>query len=493
MDSEYKHIEPTKKPDHYFNAVLCLDGDTVANIPCKLYLPERTNEKPYLFMRPSQKESKKIQHLHHIELKGELSNLGGERTGYIVAPEVFLSGPRTSNWGGGITDTTLFGEPQDLEVSHQLKPETKPDNTSLVFWISSNQFLTPTMTSKMSYLGDLSYKRIENHSYSLTEGISVSVDRHFNNKSLDNGDLLQWSYLVATCELDSNGLDTAWIRNNILPYLDDLLLVASFLSRQRTVCLGWSASNECKHKTYYRGNYSFPKENSRDSLWGGVVEFAGFSKQVRRLYEGFEENINKLAVRNALYSVLPSEENTIETNFLRLFAGLETLLLDYRRKRSLEYILPEEKWSQLNAHIKKSLKSSNDIGLTKEERGSIYKKIGELNRYSLGEAYGQFCKHYGIDLSDLWPVFRQTNTVGLSEIRNKLIHGDPMPNSVIFAIGFAAEHLRFILERFLVVVMGGTNTGHPPLYVVTMAKRVPGGANCGRRSDQGNQYSQRSE
>ena len=43
---------------------------------------------------------------------------------------------------------------------------------------------------------------------------------------------------------------------------------------------------------------------------------------------------------------------------------------------------------------------------------------------------------------------------GLTDIRNKLIHGDPFPHDLFGALIVANEHLQYTLERVLVRVLG---------------------------------------
>ncbi len=117
--------------------------------------------------------------------------------------------------------------------------------------------------------------------------------------------------------------------------------------------------------------------------------------------------------------------HTIEASFLRMFSGLETLILDFRRRENIEFILSEEDWPGLKSYIEKCIKNSTNPNLGKEQRKSICRNLDGLNRVSLREAFEAFCEKYSVDLSDLWPIFREGRKVGLADIRNKLIHGDP--------------------------------------------------------------------
>jgi hypothetical protein len=137
-----------------------------------------------------------------------------------------------------------------------------------------------------------------------------------------------------------------------------------------------------------------------------------------------------------------------------MFAGLETLVLDLRRQESKEYVLPPDSWGKLKKYLRKSIKSCVEPMLEKEQRNSIYEKLEELNRVSLKEAFHAFREKQSIYLGDLWPVFGNSEGVGLADIRNQLIHGVPLADRNIEAISIAKEHLRLTLERSLVRVLG---------------------------------------
>ncbi len=79
----------------------------------------------------------------------------------------------------------------------------------------------------------------------------------------------------------------------------------------------------------------------------------------------------------------------------------------------------------------------------------MYSKLDELNRVSLREAFDLFCKNYSVNLTDLWPVFKKNGQVGLADIRNRIIHGDPFHHDMMYPLIIANEHLRYVLERVL--------------------------------------------
>jgi len=447
-----KKQEPLREENHFVKATFIFSNSEMINVPCKIYLPERTYEKPYMVLKPSKVDTYRLASAHKAALKAVIYGFDKEIQTTIEAPEVHFSGCSTKHWGHEISESTVHGVPQDLHVIHHLQNHEGQEKTLLVFWVSPNTFLTPYMICSTSYTGDIKYEKVGDLKFTLKNNVGLVFDKYFDSKSVKNGDLTQWSYLVACVELDVPADDVLTLKKT-LQDIDDFLLIASFAARFRTACLGWTATDKKSHATFYRGNYTFPdgKDNNSDE---GLVDIQDFERFTDVCYSSFLKYENKLALRNALYSAVPSDPNMIETTYLQTFAGLEMLILDFRKWKNLEFILPETEWACLKKYLQSCIKKSTKPKLERGERAFIYCKLDELNRVSLREVFDVFCTHYEIDLSDLWPVFGEKRIVGLTDIRNRLIHGDPFPLDLYRALIIAKEHLKYTLERVIARVLG---------------------------------------
>jgi hypothetical protein len=128
--------------------------------------------------------------------------------------------------------------------------------------------------------------------------------------------------------------------------------------------------------------------------------------------------------------------------------------LTFFRRQDEYKILPAEKFSQLEADLKKWLKQHPVLAKETAKRALIYEKFRELNRFPLSHVFGKFCEHYSLDLSDLWPVIGKHAEWPLTEIRHRLVHGDPFPNRPVEALACAQAHLSWVGERMLLSVLG---------------------------------------
>jgi hypothetical protein len=448
-----KKSELGREENHLVKATLIVNDTEINGVPCKIYLPERIDEKPYVILKPSTEDASSLMVSHKCALQANVLGFNNEIQISFEAPEVYFSGSSTKYWGDDISDNTIPGEPQDLHLIRHIKADKSPEKTRIVFWVSANPVLTPFMSQLSSDTGDLEYKRARKLEFTLSDKIRLVFDKNFRSKTAENGDFLQWSFLVACTETDSPANDAETIKNNLLPDIDDFLLLASFAARQRTACLGWTASDQKSHTTFYRGNYVFPYVDRDVDLNDTLIDISNVERFMQACYPIFLQYENKLALRNALHSIVPSQSSGLETSFLNVFAGLETLILDFRRRESLEFVLPENKWTSLKTYLQNCIKQSIEPALESQQRNSMYCKLEELNRVSLREAFDLFCKNYSVNFTDLWPVFKENRQVGLADIRNKIIHGDPFSHEMMNPLIIANEHLKYVLERVLLQVL----------------------------------------
>lgn len=447
-------IDLNREENHLVNATVIVGDNEIGGVPCKIYLPERIHEKPYIVLKPVKDDANRIMASWKGALKATIYGFDREIQTTIEAPQVFFSGASTKYWGDSVSDTTVPGEPQDLHIIHHLKSDDSRNGTHIVFWISPNKFLTPFVVLSSSYTGEVKREHATELSFTIKGGCKLVFEKHFRQKTEKNHDIVRWSFLVACTEIESPANDAATIKNDIMQDIDDFLLVASFAANQRTACLGWTAVDRNAHTTFYRGNYTFPRPDDSNSLEDGIVNIKEYQEFMETCYPSFLCFENKLALRNSLYAAVPSKSRTLETSFLKMFAGLETLILDFKRRKGLEFVLPEPSWTDLKKYLKTCIKKSTEPKVEKAQRASIYTKLGELNRVSLREAFDEFCKAYSIGLADLWPVFADNQETGLCDIRNKLIHGDPFPHDLIAALSIAWEHMEYVLQRAILAVLG---------------------------------------
>lgn len=255
------------------------------------------------------------------------------------------------------------------------------------------------------------------------------------------------SNLVAAGSLSES---KEWFAENgepIIAALDDFLLVCSLGTRTRTSCIGWKAAGNGGMITRYRPDISIPSGYSLPNLNDGLVDQTDFQEFARKTFAQLIASADVTALRAAIYAVVPSAPRLLESDFVALFSAVEELLLAYSRRQDMQTILPDEKWLHLSNDIKSIIKAA--LPSDKSARSLMYAKIGELNRAPTRAIYESFMAEYGIDTSDLWPMFGSAQGATLYDIRNWISHGEHLPRAVQDQLWIATEHLKWTVERIL--------------------------------------------
>lgn len=292
--------------------------------------------------------------------------------------------------------------------------------------------------------------------FTLNSGITLKFDKHYQSTTDENGRFIQWPTLVAETEVDITGSDVESLRHRYLESLDDFLLLASLGARTSTTCVGWQATDQTSVTKHFRRDVIMPDGKPKLSLREGLVSQADYEDFLATTYEAFCLLKNKRPIRGAIHALVPAIEQTMEGAFRSLFAGLEELILDFRRRENLEFVLSNSDWSLLRKHLQNAIKSWDGASLSKEQRNWLYGKLNELNRIPLQIAFSRFCERYRVDLSDLWPVFQTGKSLGLSDIRNRIVHGENLPQEALDGFWVALESLTWSLGRMVLRVLGWT-------------------------------------
>lgn len=442
--------DSVREENYFVKATFTVKGVEVKDVPCKIYLPERTHEKPHILIRTSSNDVETLMHSHEASMRAVVVSHDGTESIVIKSPQVYFEDARTRFWGRDVSEHSMRCDPQNLCIVRRLHDCDSVNKASVVFWLSQNDFLTPFIARTSSYTGEISYEQVNTRKATLIDGTTITFERHFGTKSDADDNLVQWSYLVACAELDIPAGDTSNLDDRMHD-IDDYLLIASLASRTRSVCLGFSSTDSRDTVLFFRGNIAFPARE-HIGINDRLIYPHDYEQFSETCYSGFCRYGNKLALRNAIYSAIQEKDETIEAAFLRAFSGLETLVLDFKRWRRIEYVLNENEWGDLKSRIKTFIKTSTDT--SSEQRACFYEKLDELNRVSLRRAFDRFCEYYSVDLTDLWCVFGKDGIPGLVDIRNKLVHGDPFPFELYDVVTVALQHMKFTLERALVKVLG---------------------------------------
>lgn len=438
--------------DYKFRAELTWpDKDQVLIVPCKLFLPKRVNDRPQLIFYPDSLTWHLLGRSRNCELRGIL----GEGVGSIsiIASEVRFGSGSQRCWGNGLDEGYLFGYPKQIRINKNMGQNVGKEWA--VFYLTESLLLSPVDLLTYSYDGSVQVEHAAKIQFSLTADCQLSFEYEYRYDLKNAKEKKSWSELVARADIVS--LPAGNSPEDLLPLIDDLLLLVSLAEGQRCACMEIAWSNQDQFVRLFRLDRTMPEENASHSMNDCLI--ADIGNEFELFLKNSFDILKNLPERNLLWSALASitwfETSTIGQEFLRLFTAVETIVLAFRRMNCLEYAVDDDsKRDELRKDIEKYLKKHPLLQENPACRGMMYDNIPGLFRISLRRAIEVFTETYKIRLDDVWPLFTSSSGWSLLSIRNKIAHGEHFSEGEWFDIAEANRSLRVIAERFLLSVLG---------------------------------------
>lgn len=399
-------------------------------------------------LSPNDEQEKRLRKGHLVNVHAELTQPNGD-INIITSRQTLITKHKRTGWGPSLTEHVIPGDPWDIQIDtifQNREADTAP-KTEGHFWLSRNQLLSNVSGKSFSFTGEVKVDKLAPLELTLANGLSVSFTEHSRYLNWERDDTLMFEENVAEFQVPGVRFGTS-IFTDSLEHIDDVLRLVSFVGEYRCVCVGWRAMDS-KGVTDFHRSRSVPSERA-PSVHDALIEYLHFADFLPAAYKAFVEVKTNAALRRALDYVVPDRRDSLESSYIMLYAAVETLVLFFRRQQHLEFIFNDEsEWIQLRSDLQKWLKCHPMLSDKKEKRPFVYEKLPELTRYSFSAAFKKFCDHYGVDLSDLWPMVGGGSEDSLSAIRNKLVHGEVYQPKHYRALMGAREHLRWSVYRMI--------------------------------------------
>ena len=304
----------------------------------------------------------------------------------------------------------------------------------------------------------LSYKT---YKFNLESDFTITFDTMYFN-DLEN----KFENQIASVSYVKNVAEFSFVGNfnkieHYSKLLNDFLMLLSFAIRKRTVCTGWCANNGKEHVKYIKRNIVIPEYKDEHLFPDYLIKPSELKNFLESSFPKFKKLENNELIRRAIFPIPTDDRISTESYFLILFSCLESILLYHKKYKRLETIINDAEFQTIRPIIQKTLKSlflndkESEIlkNYDSNKRKMVYQKISELNRPSFKTILDDFCSDYDLNLHDLWEITETKNGISLTQIRNKLIHGDIFPSSYFESIIIAQNHLRVIVERMILKVL----------------------------------------
>ena len=433
------------RADYTLRCTVRAESFEATDVPCRIYLPEGKRGVPVVHLVPTERHYAWLTRTHELSLVGTLDRLSVES--HVL---YFIYATQRGFDPDHVDAFLVECEARDLRITERYSDKGSGDRSHVVFWLTPNPWLRPGKIRTSNLDGSVEMSQGELPTASLPHGITVTFDTHYESRS-EGEEFIQRPHLVAEVNVDIAAAETERLASAILPDLDDLLLVVSLASRTRTICVGWTAADDASITKYFRGDRVVPTRTPTDS-WYGLVPQQYRSEFLREAHARFLALSGRDAVRRAISASVPFHNSVFTETFLSRFAGIESLLLDFRRQTNLGKVMPSGRWKAFRQAVLDLIRQ--DDALSEDQVRWVEQKLPEINRVPLKAVLERFCEQYQLDLSAFWPVFGLDGEVGLAKIRHRLVHGEGLLEAVSSHAVIAAEHLKWVLEAMLITVLG---------------------------------------
>jgi len=416
----------------------------LTDVHCEIYLSKKVGKiGKAVFRLPADFDFKNSNWPFEFSFVGEEKRPGNQVACTIRMDKLYRRGVNTTRSHTDVQECIAKADISDLEIDYPLSQVG--EKLTGHFLLSHNSLLSPRKHLQSLRTGEVEVSGSRDcFSFPLCDGSKIRFDRYYSEEHQDDGSLVLTPQLVGEFKQEITDNDFAPSYQPI----DDFMMLASFAARQRSLCLGWQIESEAFIKEHYRWMV-VPKNSRGASYVDGLIYPYEFESFITTTYEKFQSCEHKTLLREAIYGVFANAKD-VTSNFLKLYSALETIVLIYRKENGLEYVLAD--FSKLQGEIKKAIKQQLPSDELKEQRKLLYNNLSGLNRVPFAEAFAVFKERFDLDFTDLWCV--GCGKWSLTDIRNSLVHGNKFEEHENEALGIAAHHLKFVLERCLLAYLG---------------------------------------
>lgn len=427
--------------------------NSIEGVVAKIRFPAVPTGRPAMLLRPeNHKIADSIVHWYKGRFEARrpkaVDGSGEER---VSVDPVYFLGSSTRMWSHDVSESIVRCDPVGLLRTLRADVGTQAEQTQLTFHLTPNPHLAAASISEASFDGSCNVKRVRQATVQLTANVDLIFDQHYRWSSNKGGRTTRTGFQVAIGCVPFDAHDPSTVAEQILPALDDFLVLTSLASSHRVTCTGWHTSDASARFTqYYRGGMRRPTRASH-ALDMGLIPLHAFQQFVTEVWPRFRASPYFESLKTLSFAVVPGRRSTLEREFIGLFTALEEVVLCFRRQHDLVNVLPKDRWAMVERKVKNAIRATD---LSKEERRGLYDNLSALNRVALRRAFDRFIeKTVDLNLTDLWPVFSKDGN-GLLEIRNRIVHGDLDATRRVGALVVATDHLRWTLERIALSLLG---------------------------------------
>ncbi|WP_292987925.1 hypothetical protein [Pantoea sp.] len=386
----------------------------------------------------------RIQDCECVDVKISIRNITGDSSRDTEINKASVQGFGMSL---GRKDPTFsfYLYPKEVYIYHRYARPTERRKVTLHYYINKAPMISPYYRLIPNELGEVKKNSNPSLEIILDNKIKIKSEVAFSY-SLQGDDFESKRYQRLTTSFSRKRNVVNFIQEEISPQVDDLLMLSSLLHDGKVAYTSWKAEADGLTILYYKS--SRKKADDNDSgRFKNLIEPQNVRDFLTSTLKVYKKSPYKHSIDNAIYTLMLSNSTVIELSYLAYFQAFESMVLTFKRIMGTEFIFSENDFKLMRVSIEKTI--SMHIPDDKQLRQKVKGKLGELRRVSLKDAANNFIEHFDIDLGSLWPLFddKGKGIIGLTSIRNVLIHGDLLPPDALRSVAIASHHLRVLLIR----------------------------------------------
>jgi hypothetical protein len=443
-----------KRKELDFYSTIITPEFSMDNVRCRIYLPVKVADEIEVVFYPTQEQAKGLEaakHLFVFSIKAEIKDFFGVVEETIFSEKILFRKLIRKSLAVNVSYSELHALALDLRITRHLNYTDSPEAVEGNFWITYNPLLRTSYFPHFSRLGEIRFKDPKNFKIKVDDATKLKFEDVYISCKNEHGDNVHFFETIASFQINGETGDSPKFKE-IFNQLEDILLLTSFATRHRCYCFGWTIYDGKENVTQYLRDKAKPSDSLLKKSYNedGVIGISDFEKFMRDAYKGFIAFPDKDILRRIMNFVIPNDKGTIESEFVTLYSALEMLVSHYRKNKDLEFILKSNQFNKVRKKLKTSIE---ELKLQPIQMKRMQEKLSELNRVSFSTAFEQFCKNYKVNLQDLWSITDNSDGITLSQIRNRLVHGEHFTYEETRALPFAKDQLRWTVERMILGVL----------------------------------------
>lgn len=423
----------------------------IPNVLCTISLPLVHDGKVPIACSFDARDPSPMQLGFEFSLAATVFDLGGNKQSEFRAGRVYWLKHTTEHYSSKRGNAVLHAEAVDFTTTRFFPKETMLEyGESSSFWLTPSVLLRPAAFIERRFDTGTKYDTHNVRTYDLPEMSGTRFESHLIYHDEPDRTFSASDHLVAVVHKPQESSIEHQLEN-----LERFLTLTSFAERHRCVCYRYSARKPGQVSEHFRGDITIPEISKDRSFKDTLVDISHFEAFVATAYPRFLASTYGRYLSDAMMKLAYQSYRTLESEYIAYFAGLENLLNAYREQKVQPGILAAPEWKTFENDLRSFIKQHALFNKDPGKRALLYEKTGELNRLSLGAMLQDFTKDVGVDLAGLWPVAEKlSDGVNLYQIRNQIVHGRLLPHSGFDPLIAAKEHLRWVLERCVLALLG---------------------------------------